>query len=148
VPELDYVLLADYVRQENGFIHVMAAGVDTISVPSLPWIQPLGIAVRLSFGPTDQPGDEHTLAVSITGPAEPVLDRSAAFATPERPADVPAHWKTGLGIALQPLTSYGHYSCELDIDSGAITKTIGLRVVPEDGPAELAHHADRAAAPV
>jgi hypothetical protein len=51
----DYVLLADYVRQDNRFIHVMAAGVDTICVPSLPWIQPLGIAVRLSFGPTDQP---------------------------------------------------------------------------------------------
>lgn len=33
MPELDYMLLADYVRQDGGVVHVMGAGVDTVTAP-------------------------------------------------------------------------------------------------------------------
>ena len=31
MPELDYMVLADYVRQDGGSIHIMGAGVDTVA---------------------------------------------------------------------------------------------------------------------
>jgi len=36
VPELDYMVLADYVRQDGGVIHIMGAGVDTVTAPVVP----------------------------------------------------------------------------------------------------------------
>src|SRR5215472_10154522 len=50
MPELDYMVLADYVRQEaNGVIHIMGAGVDTITTAAVPTQWPLGVALRMSF---------------------------------------------------------------------------------------------------
>jgi len=134
MPELDYMVLADYVRQEaNGVIHIMGAGVDTIVTAQVPTTQPLGVALRLLFDTTEQPGDNHSLKVSFIGPDKPVLDVSATFATPPRPPDVPEHWKTGLGVALQipvPLPQFGDYSCVLAIDDGSVTtKACEFRVV-------------------
>jgi hypothetical protein len=133
MPELDYMVLADYVRQEaNGVIHVMGAGVDTITTPTVPSVWHLGVALRIAFDTTERPGDNHSLTVSFVGPDKPVLDVNATFVTPPRPPGVPEHWKTGLGMALQipvPLPQFGDYSCVLAIDGGAITKSYELRVV-------------------
>jgi hypothetical protein len=46
----------------------------------------------------------------------------------------PGIGELGIGVALQallPLSSYGHYTCKLDIDGGAITDALGLRVIPK-----------------
>lgn len=132
MPLLDYMVLADYVRQDGGVIHIMGAGVDTIGAPVLPAAQPLGVAMRISFDTTEQIGEEHRLTVTFVGPDQPVLSVSARFATPSRPPGVPEHWRAAVGIALQmpvPLPRYGDYSCELDIDDGAITKSFEFRVV-------------------
>lgn len=132
MPELDYMVLADYVRQDNGVIHIMGAGVDTIATPAVPTVQSLGVAVRLTFDTTEQPGDDHRLKLSFMGPDQPVLDVAATFITPPRPPGVPEHWKTGLGVALQipvPLPQFGDYSCVLDIDDGSITKAFEFRVI-------------------
>jgi hypothetical protein len=132
MPELDYMVLADYVRQDGGVIHIMGAGVDTVFAPVVPTVQPLGVALRISFGTTEEPGEQHHLTVAFIGPDSRVLDASATFTTPPRAQDFPEHWRTGLGIALRiavPLPQYGDYSCELDIDDGAITKAYEFRVV-------------------
>jgi hypothetical protein len=132
MPELDYMVLADYVRQDGPLTHIMGAGVDTVFAPAVPAIQPFGIAVRLSFSTTEEPGEQHRLTVTFIGPDSPVLDASATFATPARPPGVPEHWRTGLGVALQiavPLPQYGDYSCELNIDDGSITKAYEFRVI-------------------
>ena len=132
MPELDYMVLADYVRQDGGVTHILGAGVDTITAPVLPTVQPLGVALRISFGTTEQVGEEHRITVTYIGPDQRVLDVSAGVATPARPPGVPEHWRAAIGIALQilvPLPSYGDYSCELDIDDGAITKSFEFRVV-------------------
>ena len=133
MPELEYMVLADYVRQDPGGVHIMGAGVDTVFAPVVPTVQPFGVALRISFGTTEEPGEQHRLTVSFMGPDSRVLNASAAFATPPRPQGVPEHWRTGLGVALQiavPLPQYGDYSCELDIDDGAITKAYEFRVIP------------------
>jgi Family of unknown function (DUF6941) len=132
MPELDYMVLADYVRQDGPLTHIMGAGVDTVFTPAVPTMQPFGVAVRISFSTTEEPGEQHRLTVTFIGPDSPVLDASATFATPPRPPGVPEHWRTGLGIALQiavPLPQYGDYSCELNIDDGAITKAYEFRVI-------------------
>ena len=133
MPELDYMVLADYVRQDDGVIHIMGAGVDTVVAPAVPTVQPFGVAARISFSTTEEPGEQHHLTVTFIGPDRRVLDASATFATPPRPPGVPEHWSTGLGIAAadcRPLPQYGDYSCELDIDDGAITKAYDFRVIP------------------
>jgi hypothetical protein len=132
MPELDYMVLADYVRQDNGVIHIMGAGMDTIATPAVPTVVNLGVAVRMSFDTTERPGDEHRLKVTFVGPDQPVLDLSAAFVTPPRLPDVPEHWKMGLGLALQvpvPLPQYGDYSCTLSIDGESIVKSSEFRVI-------------------
>jgi hypothetical protein len=132
LPVLYYLVLADYVRLDNGIIHIMGAGVDTVATPAVPTVVNLGLAVRMSFDTTEQPGDEHTLKVTFIGPDQPVLDLSAAFVTPPRLPDVPDHWRTGLGLALQipvPLPQYGDYSCTLSIDGDSIVKSYEFRVI-------------------
>jgi hypothetical protein len=133
MPELDYMVLADYVRQDAGVIHILGAGVDTVFAAGVPAVQPFGVALRITFSTTEPPGEEHTLVLSFIGPDERLLDARAAFATPPRIPGVPEHWRTGLGVAIQiavPLPRYGDYSCELSIDDGAITKSHDFRVVP------------------
>jgi hypothetical protein len=136
MPDLDYMVLAEYVRQDNGVIHIMGAGVDTVATAAVPTVANLGVAVRMSFDTTERPGDDHSLKVSFIGPDKPVLDVSATFVTPPRPPDVPEHWKTGLGLAIQipvPLPQYGDYSCTLSIDGDTIVKSYEFRVVNRPG---------------
>ncbi len=52
MPELDYMVLADYVREDTGTIHIMGAGIDTFTVPQVPAAAPVGIALRITFGRT------------------------------------------------------------------------------------------------
>lgn len=40
MPELDYMVLADYVRQDGGVVHIMGAGVDTVFASAVPTVQP------------------------------------------------------------------------------------------------------------
>ncbi len=137
MPELDYMVLADYVRQDGGVIHIMGAGVDTVFAPAVPIVQPFGVALRISFSTTEEPGEEHRLTVTFIGPDNRLLDATATFVTPPRPPGVPEHWRTGLGVAVQiavPLPQYGDYSCELDIDDGSITKSYEFRVIRLDAP--------------
>ncbi len=46
MPQLEYMVLAEYVRQDpTGLIHIMGAGIDTINAPVVPTVQPLGVAL-------------------------------------------------------------------------------------------------------
>ena len=65
MPELDYMVLADYVRQDAGVIHIMGAGVDTVTAPAVPTVQPFGVALRITE-------DEVTTALNRpSGPPAP-----------------------------------------------------------------------------
>lgn len=136
--QLDYMVLADYVRQDGGVIHIMGAGIDTVQVAHVPAVQPLGVALRISFDAADPVGQKHRVRVSFVGPERPVLWAEAPFSTPPHPPDVPEHWRTSLGVAIQipvPLPEYGDYACELAIDNGAEIdpRSIDFRVIPRPG---------------
>jgi hypothetical protein len=133
MPQLDYMVLADYVRQDGRVTHIMGAGVDTVTAPVVPTVQPFGIALRLTFGTDEEAGASHYLKITFqSADGEQLLVARSAFNTPPPVPEVPEHWKTALGLALQipvPLPRYGDYSFELDIDDAAITKSIDVRVV-------------------
>ena len=77
--QLDYMVLADYVRQDGGVIHILGAGIDTIVAARVPAIQPLGIALRISFDAADPIGQAHHVKVSFIG-QKPVLTVEAPSA--------------------------------------------------------------------
>jgi len=135
--ELDYMLIADYVRADNGRVHIMSAGIDTVFTPMVPTVQPLGIAVRIFFDNLEEVGAEHHLSIAFqTADGARLLQAVSTFSTPPRPAGVPDHWRTSAGIAIQipvPLPDYGDYSFELDIDDGDVTKSIDIRVIQPPG---------------
>lgn len=139
--QLDYMVLADYVRQDGGVTHIMGAGIDTVQAPHLPAARQIGVAVRISFDTADTVGERHQLTLSFVGPESPLLSANAAFITPPPAPGVPDHWRTGLGIAFQvpvPLPAYGDYTCELAIDDGAEIdpRSIDFRVIPWPGPGQ------------
>src|SRR5215472_14877614 len=110
--QLDYMVLADYVRQDaSGAVTIVGAGVDTIGAPIVPTVQPLGIAMRMLFEATEEVGTQHRVLISfMTADGQKLLAANAAFATPPPPPGVPEHWKTAVGVALQipvPIPSYG-----------------------------------------
>lgn len=135
---LDYMVLADYVRQDGGTIHIMGAGIDTVAAVAVPVVQPFGVALRIRFDDADVVGEVHSMTVSFIGPDQRLLDAYAQFATPPRMPGVPVHWPRVAGIALQipavPLPSFGDYSCDLDIDDGTITQSFDFRVIPRIMP--------------
>jgi hypothetical protein len=138
--QIDYMLLADYVRQDNGVVHIMGAGIDTIQAPMVPTVQTLGVAARILFDAADEVGALHEASLSFVG-SEPVLAVTVRFMTPPPANGVPSHWKTPLGIALLmpvPLPAYGDYTCELAIDGGAAIEphSIDFRVIPRPEPAQ------------
>jgi hypothetical protein len=136
MPALDYVLLADYVRQDAGTIHIMSAGLDTFTIPGgiLPTAVPVGMALRITFSSREPVGELHRLAFTFSGPGGDVLLIGAQdFATPPQAAGVPDHWRTAVGIAVRmllPIPSYGNYAVEVQLDDDPeLMRRLDLRVV-------------------
>jgi hypothetical protein len=139
VPELDYVVLADYVRQDAGTIHIMAAGIDTFNVPAavLPAAVPVGIALRIMFSSQDPVGQMHSISLVFSGPPGDLLTASQRFPTPPPPPGVPPHWRTAVGIAVKialPIPSHGDYALQVMIDDDPfISRRLDLRAVEPAG---------------
>lgn len=137
--QLDYMVLADYVRQDGGVLHILGAGIDTIAVVRVPHVQPLGIALRISFDAGDPVGEQHQVKVTFMAADQIILIAQATFARPAPPEGIPVHWRTGAGVALQIpvlLPSEGDYTCEVVIDEAAVVepKSTDFRVITR--PAE------------
>ena len=70
MPELDYALLADFVRSEGGLAHVIGASVDTIHVKEVPTGLNFGLLARIGFRGGAGSDSEH--GRSRWGPCPPV----------------------------------------------------------------------------
>jgi len=86
MPALDYVLLADYVREDGGTIHIMAAGLDTFTIPAaaLPAAVPVGLAARVTFSTQDPVGEMNQFIFTFAGPDGSLLTATQHFETPSR----------------------------------------------------------------
>jgi hypothetical protein len=135
MPELDFMIVSDYVRAENGVLHLIAGGVDTITVPAVPATRSIGIGLSLKL-PLGEVTEGHALRVIFYGTdgariAEVGADLPARSETPA----MPSGRKVGVVAALNmplPLPAYGDYSLELLVN-GNHEKAIPIYVLP---PAE------------
>jgi hypothetical protein len=135
VPELDFMIIAEYVRTENGVLHMIGGGFDTIIARSMPATRNIGVGLSLKLLPGEA-AEHHTLRLIFHG--------AGNIRITEIGADLPAHSGgsdvspgrevsvvTALNMSL-PLPAYGDYSLELFIDSTR-KKEIPVYVVPPTG---------------
>jgi hypothetical protein len=142
MPELDYMVTADYVRGEGGMLHMIAAGVDTLLVPSVPAARALGVGLRLLIDVAEarqphqvqliyQDADGQRLS-EVSGTLGPV-DPNQPLPPPGRPFGVVMAFNLML-----PIPSYGDYSLELVVD-GEPKKSITLAALQLETPGEPGH---------
>jgi hypothetical protein len=135
MPELDYVLLADYVRQDSGTVHIMAAGLDTIQVPgsALPTVVPIGLAARITFSSEDEVGATNEFSFVVSGPSGDLMKATQHFQTPPPVPGVPPHWRTAVGLAVRmPLLipSHGNYALQVMLnDDPRLSRRLDLRAI-------------------
>lgn len=138
MPELDFMVVADYVRTDAGVLHIVGAGFDTAHLPAVPGILPAGIGLRILLDVAEardphpftlifQNADGARLAevVGVVGP----VAANAPQPPPGRPYSVVLALNTRL-----PVPDYGDYSLDLILDDQS-AKTITLTVAASQSAA-------------
>jgi|SRR5450759_4391475 hypothetical protein len=140
MPELEYLVLADYVRQDAGMTHIMGAGLDTIYIPEerLPVAVPVGIVARITFSSRDEVGAEHSLSLVFQGPGGDLLTASQRFPTPPPAPGIPEHWRTAANLVSRlalPIPSHGDYRLQIILDDDPrLSRSVDVRAIdPQPG---------------
>ena len=131
MPELDFMIVADYVRTDAGVLHMVGAGFDTLRLPSVPGVLTAGIGLRIlldaaearaphPFTLTFQNTNRDRLA-QINGVVGPIPG-DAPQPPPGRRQNVVLAVNTRL-----PIPAYGDYSLDFVLDEHRM-KTITLTV--------------------
>ncbi len=139
MPELDFMIVSDYVRAENGVLHMIAGGFDTITARTLPAVRSVGIGLSLKLTQREM-AEHHTLRLVFHGAdGARITEVGADLGAHSKAPDAPPERKVGVVTALNmslPLPAYGDYRLELLVD-GDSKKEIVIHVVPtvENRPA-------------
>lgn len=140
MPELEYLVLADYVRQDAGMTHIMGAGLDTIYVSQerLPVAVPVGIVARITFSSRDEVGAEHDLSLVFQGPGGDLLTVSQRFPTPPPAPGIPEHWRTAANLVSRlalPIPAHGDYRLQIILDDDPrLSRSVDVRAIaPQPG---------------
>jgi Family of unknown function (DUF6941) len=132
MPEIDFMVVSDYVRAEGGVLHMIAGGVDRIQAANVPTAHNVGVAIRLSMTRAECDRVHRIELIFQTQDGAQLLKLRAEFQTayPEHlPPGWPAFGIVPLNIGL-PIPDYGIYSLEVLIDDQH-KKSVGLLV---EGP--------------
>ena len=132
MPELDFMVVSDYARAENGVLHMIAGGVDTITARAVPASRNIGIGLSLKL-PRRELAVHHTLRIVFHGTdgsriAEVGADLPVRSEVPSVSVGRTFRIVTALNMSL-PLPAYGDYSLELLVN-GTRKKEIPIYVVP------------------
>jgi hypothetical protein len=138
MPELDFMVVADYVRAEGGMLHMIAAGVDTMFVPSVPAVRPVGVGARILVDVAEAREEHHVELIYQDEDGNRLFQVSGTIGpiSPDQPFPAPGR-SYGVPIAFNiplPVPRLGDYSLELLID-GEQGKSITLTVVQIQPPA-------------
>ena len=136
MPDLEYLVLADYVRQDAGATHIMGAGIDTFSIPGhqLPAAIPVGLVARISFSVRDEVGAEHEvrLVFQLLG-GDDLLVVNQRFRTPPPAPGVPDPWRTGVSLVSRlslPFPRYGDYRLQATLDDDpTLSRSLDVRAI-------------------
>jgi hypothetical protein len=136
MPELDFALVADYVRTEGGIAHAVGAGIDTVFAAEVPTGQNIGILIRLKF--TRQECDRpHRLEVIFQDVDGGRLAGLTTVITPTWSPELPVGWRQsvigGFNVGI-PLPDYGLYAFEILVNDNMV-KSIPIRLIAPPEPA-------------
>jgi hypothetical protein len=139
VADLDFAILADYARVENGLGYLIAGGLDRIRMAEVPHTQNVGLLMRLLFtlGEADR---AHRLEIMVLNADGGRLRQVQGSITPRVPFDHRPGRQLQMMSAINfgvPIPSYGSYSIEIVLNDVSI-KTIPIDVVKTDAPAGAA----------
>jgi hypothetical protein len=146
MPELDFMVNADYVRADGGVLHMIAAGFDTMWLPAVPAMRMVGVGLRI-FLDVAEAQAVHNLALIYQGPDGQRLTQIHANFGPVLPGQpLPAEGRPySLVVPFNlplPIPAYGDYSLELFIDNQAeAAKSITLTAAPASEAPGAAGHA-------
>jgi hypothetical protein len=137
MPEVDVACLCEHVRIEpaGGVAHVVAACMDTLTVPQVPAGINLAILLRITFAlvECDRP---HRIEIICQDEDGGHIMQINSTVTPARPTGVPANWPagslTGLNFGLV-VPKFGQYAFEILIND-SIQKTLPFRVIQLQQP--------------
>jgi hypothetical protein len=132
MPQLDFMIVADYVRAEGGVLHMIAAGIDTIYTPAVPAIRQVGIGIRLTMTPAEA-RHQHLIEVIFQNEdGVRVAQINGGFAPQGDVPNLPAGVRPSIAIPFNmnlPLPAYGRYSLELLVDANSM-KSVEMTVSP------------------
>jgi hypothetical protein len=130
MPELDFMIIADYVRAEGGVLHMIAAGFDIISTPTVPAVRQVGIGMRITMTPAEAHHAHEIELIYQDADGTRVAEFNARWVPqPNQPAMLPG-MRPAIAIPFNfamPLPAYGRFSLELLIDH-AHKKSIDITV--------------------
>ena len=139
MPDLDFMVVADYVRTDAGVLHMVGAGFDTVTLPAIPGILQAGIGLRILLDVAEA-HDPHRFTIifqnadgarlaEISGVVGPV-----GADTPEPPPGRSYGVLLALNTRL-PISDQGDYSLDLILDDeSAKTITLTVRAQQSAGP--------------
>jgi hypothetical protein len=135
VPEVDFMVICDYVRADRGVLHMIAAGIDRIQAPAVPTAQNVGVGIRLILTPSECGEPHHLQLVFQTEDGGRLLELNAQFEAEYPPGLAPgelagAVFPANVGLALP---GYGRYSLDLWVDD-VHKKSVPLAVVQPPAP--------------
>lgn len=136
MPELDFALIADYVRAEGGIAHAVGAGIDTVFAQEVPTGQNIGVLIRLRFT-RQECGRPHRLEIIFQDIDGARLAGLTTVITPTWTPELPVGWNQavlgGFNVGI-PLPDYGQYAFEILVNDNMV-KSIPLRLIAPPEPA-------------
>lgn len=137
MPELDFMVTADYVRAEGGVLHMIAAGFDTMWVPAVPAARPIGVGLRLMVTTAEAAHPHEVELIFQDADGQRVAQVNGRFdAVPPGQQRTQPGRPLGVVMAFNlmiPIPRYGDYSLVLLVDHNekkSITITAATPPVP------------------
>lgn len=132
MPELDFAVLCEYVRQDEGkgVGHLLGGGLDTIEVGKVPSGANLGLWARILVARNECDRPHRLNVIFQDEDGERLVDVNNTFVS-KWIEGYPVGWKIGAAVAFNlgvPLPREGRYSIDILINDN-LTKTIPFRVV-------------------
>ncbi len=129
----DFALLADYAQVVDAKLYVQGGGLTRLNVPSLPWMQPVAVCMRLEPDDDDDLGREWQFGIAVLGPGEVLIAQHETPLTLSRPeTEITEGEERGVLVALTlsglVVQAYGPHRVRLSLD-GADTE-LTFAVVP------------------
>lgn len=144
MPELDFMVIADYVRAEGGVLHMIAAGFDTIYAASVPVMRHVGVGMRLTMTLAEAQYEHEVELIFQDVDGKRIAEVNGTIGAQPHVSAPLAGRPFGIAMAFNlmvPIPAFGDYSLELLIDHGhkktipiVVTQPPAAPPLPPPGP--------------